>query len=83
MPELRPPLPPPLSHSDIRFINGADRSNQISERDLREIAAALSAALPADDFEVAEDGRIIFSPSAQTSAWSIAGRLEGIARGLK
>ena len=80
MSELRPPLPPPLSHEGIRFVRGASRREEVSSEILSIIATALHKALPVGDFSVDGSGNLTFSHSEASSLWRSAGRLEAIER---
>lgn len=81
--ELKPPLPPPLSHEGIQFIAPIGVS-ELSPQLLAAIGTALQSLLPAGDFETAPDGRLSFSHNSHKaeplSLWRQAGLLEGIER---
>ena len=80
--ELRPPLPPPLSHDNIPFIPPLKRGTTASAAEVTAIAAALSALLPPGDFVVRPDGKALFSPVPTPSTWTSTARLEGLQREL-
>ncbi len=79
--ELRPPLPPPLNHAGITFVQGCARHPAaVPPSTVAAIATALNQLLPAEDFVVTGDGRFEFNESGIQSAWSVAARLEAVAR---
>lgn len=80
MSELRPPLPPPLSHDGIRFVLGTTRSGEVSQETLSLIASTLSNGLPPGDFTVDASGNLIFTNNETPSLWRSSGRLEAIDR---
>lgn len=83
MSELRPPLPPPLSHKGIQFVRGASRPGEVSPELLSIIAATLHKALPPGDFSVDGSGNLTFSHNEASSLWRSAGRLEAIERSTR
>lgn len=83
MANLRPPLPPPLSHEGITFVAGGAPGSEIPDTVLAEIARALGAALPAGDFEVSPSGLLIYAESESPSQWRATGRVESVERGLR
>jgi hypothetical protein len=83
MSELRPPLPPPLSHEGIRFVRGTNRPGEVSQEVLSLIAATLHKALPPGDFSVDGSGNLTFSCNETSSLWRSAGRLEAIERSTR
>jgi hypothetical protein len=83
MTTLRPPLPAPLSHDGITFVVGDSNVSGVSEEALMEIASALTAALPAGDFEVSPGGRLVYAEPEGSSQWRVAGRIESIQRGSR
>lgn len=79
--ELRPPLPPPLSHSGITFVFGSfDQAFTLSPATVCAIAAALTNILPAGELSVAPDGRILCCSETVRSIWHQTGLLEGLER---
>jgi hypothetical protein len=88
---LRPPLPPPLTHDNIRFvIHDSSASNKpIDAEIVAVIGAALQSVLPSGDLAVASDGSIIQAFNSQeeiqnssrnASLWYQAGLIAGIDR---
>ncbi len=80
MSNLRPPLPPPLSHEGIIFVPGAVRSGELSHETLSLIASALGNALPPGDFTVDASGTLRFTTTESPSLWRSTGRVEAIER---
>ncbi len=79
--ELRPPLPPPLSHEGITFVKSPSRhATALSPNTVVAIATALNQLLPSGDFVVTGDGRLELIESGVPSAWSVAARLEAVER---
>jgi len=77
---LRPPLPPPLSHDGITFVEPSKaHADALSSGVVAAIATGLSLVLPQGDFVVTSDGRLV-SPTAEPSAWLVDARLTGIDR---
>jgi hypothetical protein len=78
--ELRPPLPPPLSHDGITFVKGiSDDSRPLSAETVSAIAAAINVLLPQGDFVATSDGRLqLLEP--QASPWLTTARIEAIER---
>jgi len=83
MSNLRPPLPPPLSHEGIIFVPGAVRPGDISQETLLLIASALGNALPPGDFTVDATGTLHYTTTESPSLWRAAGRLEAIERSVR
>ncbi len=83
MSNLRPPLPPPLSHEGILFVPGAVRSGEISHDTLALIASVLGNALPPGDFTVDATGTLHYTTTESPSLWRAAGRLEAIERSVR
>ena len=78
--ELRPPLPPPLSHDGIIFVMPKATGRGLGPEVLSAIAAAISAALPPGDFAVSPDGRLVYQASGAESLWYRSGLLEAMER---
>ncbi len=78
--ELRPPLPPPLSHDGITFVMPKILSASPPEAVISAIAAALASMLPPGDFAASADGRLVFHASGAESLWYQAGLLQAMER---
>ena len=79
--ELRPPLPPPLSHEGITFVKSPPRHvAALSPNTVVAIATALNQHLPSGDFVVTGDGRLEIIESGVPAAWCVAARLEAVER---
>jgi hypothetical protein len=80
-PKLRPPLPPPASHKDAEFISvQPPAAAALSDEVVAAIATTVSMLLPAGDLARAPTGHLRCTMQAE-SAWTLAARLEGVARG--
>lgn len=85
--ELRPPLPPPLSHAGIAFIVPvANGETPLPSPMIAAIASALHAVLPPGDCVTLPNGQLVFSSgstnSQHQSVWHTAGLLEAIERSV-
>jgi hypothetical protein len=80
MSNLRPPLPPPLSHEGIQFVAGTVRAGELSHDTLSLIASAFGNALPPGDFTVDGSGTLHFTTAESPSLWRSAGRVEATER---
>jgi hypothetical protein len=79
--ELRPPLPPPLSHEGITFVKSPPRhATALSPNTVVAIAMALNQLLPSGDFVATGDGRLELQGAGASSAWSVAARLDAVER---
>lgn len=79
--ELRPPLPPPLTHEGVIFVKSPPRrAPALSPNTVVAIATALNQLLPSGDFVVTGDGRLELIESGAHSAWCVAARLEAVER---
>ena len=85
-PSLRPPLPPSLSHTGIRFLfDRQAHPHSLTPETIAAIATALSAMLPAGDLLVDTDGimRVMGTPrdaDTRPSLWYQVGLVAGIER---
>lgn len=77
---LRPPLPPPLTHDQISFVIATGEGSGISDEVVTEIARAISASLPAGDFEVTPSGHLAYAQAESPSMWRSVGRIESVQR---
>jgi hypothetical protein len=77
---LRPPLPPPLRHEGITFVQPSkEHTDTLTSEIVAAIAVGLSSVVPPGDFVITSDGRLV-APTGSPSAWLIEARLTGVDR---